>query len=599
MSPDPILGPGGASAKKLGAYEARPEQLAMAAAVAEAIAKKKSLLVEAGTGVGKSFAYLVPAIEAALADPDNRVVVSTHTISLQEQLLTKDLPFLQTVMPKPFRAALVKGRGNYLSLRRLQQALNKGATLLGEPRELQELGDLRRWAGRTRDGTRSDLAFKPSPAVWEAVQSDSGNCLGKKCKTYNDCFFYKARKQLQGAHILVVNHALFFTDLALRGLGPNSGILPKYRTVIFDEAHTVEDVAADHLGLSISRGQCDWLLRKLLHERRGAMHGLLASAGDEGTELAFRKTELAVDDFFVTVAQWRALRLKSKFGGSDMLRVRERRHAVPNRLTPGAWPELARELARIARADGVDGRADRTVRSGHANRCVALGESVQSWLGRKLPDQAYWVEGSPTQPRKMTLASAPIEVGPILREQLFDKTPTVILTKPRLWRSAAAQGGFMIISASGSAFPGQRGSALQLGGSPFDFATQVDLHLFTGNIAQIRRSRSSSAGGHCQGARITSTRTGGRAFVLFHEQLQAMQRAGAGTSSAATSPARRHRASPARSRRRPRARSSSREVPFREEGGPLRRRHVLDKASTSPATLSGNVIIPEAPVRPA
>jgi ATP-dependent DNA helicase DinG len=513
MSSDSILGPGGAIAKKLGSYETRPEQLAMAGAVAEAIARKKSLIVEAGTGVGKSFAYLVPAIEAALAHPDNRVIVSTHTISLQEQILTKDLPFLQTVMPKPFRAALVKGRGNYVSLRRLQQAISKGGSLLSEPREVQELNDLGRWAGRTRDGSRSDLSFKPQPAVWDAVQSDSGNCLGRKCKTYDSCFFYKARKGLQGAHVLVVNHALFFTDLALRSAGPNAGILPKYRIVIFDEAHTVEDVAADHLGLSISRGQCDYLLRRLLHERRGALHGLLASRGDDESVKALHNAEQAVDDFFVGIAQWRALRLKAKFGGSDMLRVREP-DIVANPLTP-ALAALSKELSRIA--EPMESMDEQIEYESAANRCVALGAEVQSWLSRQFGDQAYWIEGPPTQPRKLKLASAPIEIGPILRERLFDKTPTVILTSATLAVGTGPDGFDHIRERIG--FPPE-GAALQLG-SPFDYATQVDLHLFR-NMPDPKRPEFDAE--VIAKVRDYVTRTGGRAFVLFTSN-SAMQRA--------------------------------------------------------------------------
>jgi ATP-dependent DNA helicase DinG len=513
MSSDPILGPAGSIAKKLGNYESRPEQLAMAAAVARAIRDKKSLLVEAGTGVGKSFAYLVPAIQAALADPENRVIVSTHTISLQEQLLTKDLPFLQTVMPKPFRAALVKGRGNYVSLRRLQQAISKGGSLLSDPREVQELNDLGRWTARTRDGSRSDLSWRPQPAVWDAVQSDSGNCLGRKCKTYETCFFYKARKGLQNAHVLVVNHALFFTDLALRGLGPGAGILPKYRTVIFDEAHTVEDVAADHLGLSISRAQCDYLLRRLLHERRGALHGLLASRGDDESVKALHNAEQAVDDFFTSVAQWRALRLKAKFGGSDMLRVREP-DIVANPLTR-AFAELSKELSRIA--DPIESAEEQIEYESVANRCVALGESVHSWLSRTLGDQAYWIEGPPTQPRKLKLASAPIEVGPILRERLFDKTPTVILTSATLAVGAGPDGFDHIRQRLG--FPPD-GIALQLG-SPFDYAKQVDLHLFR-NMPDPKKPEFDAE--VAAKVRDYVTRTGGRAFVLFTSNT-AMQRA--------------------------------------------------------------------------
>src|SRR5262245_11019220 len=280
MSHRSILGPDGAIARRLPNYEPRGEQLQMADAVAAALAERGHLMVEAGTGVGKSFAYLVPAIQAACADKEYRVVVSTHTIGLQEQLIRKDIPFLQGVMPEKFTALLVKGRSNYLSKRRLKVGVERGLSLLTEQSAHEQLDDIRRWAEATTDGSRSDLDFRPLPPVWELVESDSSNCLGKKCGDYASCFYFKARANIQNAKVLVVNHALFFADLQLKALGPEVGILPKYNAVIFDEAHTLEDVAAEHLGLSITRGQCDYLLNRLYMERKGKAVGLLSIHGD-------------------------------------------------------------------------------------------------------------------------------------------------------------------------------------------------------------------------------------------------------------------------------------------------------------------------------
>src|SRR5262245_31491256 len=271
-----ILGERGAIARRLPNYEARPQQLAMADAVADAIAGRRHLIVETGTGVGKSFAYLVPAIQAALADEECRVVVSTHTISLQEQLIKKDIPFLQQVMP-PFEAALVKGRGNYLSLRRLRVARQRAGALFAATDETEHLYQLSAWAKRTQDGSKSDLDFRPLPTVWDAVESDSNNCLGRKCADFDKCFYFKARRSIFGAKVLVVNHALFFIDLALKKVG--KGLLPPYQVAILDEAHTLEDVAAEHFGLQVSRGQIEYLLNRLFHERQGNAHGLLSIRG--------------------------------------------------------------------------------------------------------------------------------------------------------------------------------------------------------------------------------------------------------------------------------------------------------------------------------
>ena len=246
LDPAAILGPDGAIARRLARYEVRDEQLRMTEAVAGAIESKTHLMVEAGTGVGKSFAYLVPAI-LAVAKPGVKVVVSTHTISLQEQLLAIDLPFLRAVMPQEFSAVLVKGRSNYVSLRRLDAASARAGATFTQPEEFDQLARLRLWAGRTGDGSKSDLDFRPAPSVWDAVLSENGNCLGKKCPRYKDCHYFKARRRMWSANILVVNHALFMSDLALRAAG--ASLLPDYQVAIFDEAHTLEAVAGEHLGL--------------------------------------------------------------------------------------------------------------------------------------------------------------------------------------------------------------------------------------------------------------------------------------------------------------------------------------------------------------
>ncbi len=213
LDPVSILGPGGNIAQRLPAYEHREEQLAMTRAVASAIEAPGHLVVEAGTGVGKSFAYLVPAIQAAVT-LKKKVVVSTHTIALQEQLLGKDIPFLRSVMSEEFSAVLVKGRSNYISLRRMNAAVQRQDSIFQRPEEFDQLATLRMWSGRTGDGSRSDLDFRPFPSVWDAVQSEDGNCLGKDCPNYKDCYFYRARRRVQNANLLIVNHALLMTDLA-------------------------------------------------------------------------------------------------------------------------------------------------------------------------------------------------------------------------------------------------------------------------------------------------------------------------------------------------------------------------------------------------
>jgi ATP-dependent DNA helicase DinG len=504
MSSEAILGPGGVIASRLPGYEVRPQQLAMAQAVERAIAQGGHLMVEAGTGVGKSFAYLVPAIQAALRNKDCRVVVSTHTISLQEQLVAKDIPFLQHVLPQSCRAVLVKGRANYLSLRRYRVARQRIGALLAEDQPIRELQKIGAWVKDTQDGTRSDLDFQPLPIVWDLVESDSSNCLGRKCPDYGDCFYFKARRAIHGAQLLIVNHALFFADLALRQFAP--GLLPDYQVVVFDEAHTLEDVAAEHLGVQVSRSGIDYLLNKLHHQRNG--RGLLAAHRSPDTVKQVDAVRFAGERFFGDIAGW------LNRGQRPNRRVRAP-FLVPDPLSE-ELTKLASCLDRIA--EGIESEEVKSEITSAGMRCRSSALSVKQWLAQELPGQVYWAEQA-ERSGNIKLASAPIEVGPAMQEQVYRKVPTVIMTSATL--SAGGKDGF-------AHFQQRLGLAdcatAQLG-SPFDHRRQVELHLF-------RRMPDPSADQagfeEASLAKIQSyvDRTGGRAFVLF-TSYQAMQRTSA------------------------------------------------------------------------
>jgi ATP-dependent DNA helicase DinG len=513
MSHASILGPDGAIARRLPNYESRPEQLAMASAVADALAEGRHLMVEAGTGVGKSFAYLVPAIQAACASKEGRVVISTHTIGLQEQLIRKDIPFLQKVMPQDFSALLVKGRGNYLSKRRLAVAQQRVYSLLTENSSVEQLNTIFEWAQETADGSRSDLDFRPLAPVWELVESDSSNCLGNKCVDYRECFYFKARKNIQNAKILIVNHSLFFADLALKAIKPDIGILPKYQAVIFDEAHTLEDVAAEHLGLSITRGQCDYLLNRLFLERRNKATGLLAFHGESADWQLVHRLRLTVNHFFNSIFDWRRQQEMKQKRTSDSMRVRE--PGIVNDTLSGEFVELSRRLDAIA--DKIDKDTEQIELESAATRCEGIAASLQAWLGQKLPEQCYWIEGSGERGDKLQLASAPIEVSKIFRERLFDRIPSVILTSATL--SVGGKHGFDFFKER-YGFPEDHAS-MQLG-SPFDFQTQAELHLFREMPDPTVNARA------FEDACIPKIqeyvlRTQGRAFVLFTSN-QTLQR---------------------------------------------------------------------------
>jgi ATP-dependent DNA helicase DinG len=514
MSIASILGPDGVIARQLPHYEPRTQQLQMADAVADAIAERRHLMAEAGTGVGKSFAYLVPAIQAAMANKECRVVISTHTISLQEQLVRKDIPFLQGAMPQPFNATLVKGRSNYLSLRRLRGAQQRVGALLVEPSAVEQLQQIGRWSRTTQDGSRSDLSFQPQPALWDLVESDSGNCLGRGCPDYAKCLYFQARKRIFGANLLVVNHALFFSDLALRRQGAN--LLPDYKVVIFDEAHTLEDVAADHLGLQIGRGAIEYLLNKLFSSR--TRRGLLAFIPSEDAMAQTELTRHAADRFFASLRVWAASQPRDNRAGtrpassSDSIRVRE-----PN-IVPDLLSEELRKLGSCldAVAETLD-EEQQIEFIAVADRARGLALGIQQWLAQALEGQVYWIDITSGRSERVDLASAPIDVGSALREQLYDKVPTVILTSATL--SAGGKSGFRH-------FQGRLGlddcPTLQLG-SPFNYREQVELHLFR-NMPDPSALPSKYEDAVLAKIPEYIDRTRGRAFVLF-TSYQMMQKA--------------------------------------------------------------------------
>ena len=450
-SPDDFLAPGGRLAARLAGWESRPQQLEMARLVAQAIAERRHAVVEAGTGVGKSLAYLVPAVLAATADQvedgsastelppadadwdddadepvgtssrrPRRVVISTHTIALQEQLVTKDIPLVAAVMPREFSAVLVKGRGNYVSLRRLGLALERAGSLFKDDEELAELRALGSWAHRSGDGSLADLPSLPTAAVWEEIESDSGNCMGRACPTYQQCFYYAARRRMHHAQVLVVNHALFFSDLALRRAG--ASLLPDYDVVVFDEAHTLESVAGDHLGVGLSSSTVDRILSKLVNER--THRGLLVHYKMHDLEPDVLRCRRAAEDFFA------AVRHAVAGSGDGPWRVRKAR-LVPDSLGDTLLG-LVRKLK--AAADGLANDAERHDFHALADRLSLVAGSVRTWLEQSEPGTVWWVEAQRTRRgrERIRLAGAPVDVGATLERELFSRVGTVVLTSATL-----------------------------------------------------------------------------------------------------------------------------------------------------------------------
>ena len=415
-----ILGPDGAIARRLGkGYEAREQQLEMAAAVNRALDAGRHLVVEAGTGVGKSFAYLVPAIDYVLKHK-KRVVISTHTISLQEQLVDKDIPLLQSVYPDEFSAVLVKGRGNYLCHRRLDQARARQNMLFETDAQREGLWQIEEWAQDTRDGSLASLPVLPDPSVWEKVNAEAGNCLGKRCGHFEKCHWQAAKRRMQSGQLLIVNHALFFSDLALKMAGAT--YLPKYDAVIFDEAHTLEDVAGQHFGIRLSESAVRYQLRSLYDRRRGA--GILSTHGASANPAIGCVLELhdAAETFFDRIALW-----QEKFGRPNG-RVHEPVD-VPNNLTP-KLNDLVKYIKEMIAKLGEDEAAVSELGS-LAMKVGGMADTVDAVMRQSMPDAVYWFEQT-GRPRRLSLHAAPIDVAEGLRTQLFEKVSRVVLTSATL-----------------------------------------------------------------------------------------------------------------------------------------------------------------------
>jgi len=289
-----LLALGGPVARRLPGFVPRPPQLELAAAIEQALADGRHLVAEAGTGTGKSFAYLLPA--AAWADRhqgQGPVVISTRTIALQEQLEHKDLPFLHAVLPFEWSSVTAIGRGNYVCLRRMHLA-RREQHLFEDLALRRELEAIVAWSVRSRDGTRFELDPPPSAAAWEEVQAEHGNCLHRACPHFEQCHWQRARRRMQTAQVLVVNHSLYLADLALRIAG--AAYLPQHRVVVFDEAHHLERVATESLGLRLGPRTVPWHLRRL-HGRRNDQ-SLLAPHGPPAARTLCEEAHLQHDAFF-------------------------------------------------------------------------------------------------------------------------------------------------------------------------------------------------------------------------------------------------------------------------------------------------------------
>lgn len=402
-------------------FEFRPQQNEMASAVAASLEKGENLCVEAPTGIGKSFAYLVPAIQFSVTQK-HPVLITTETINLQEQLIEKDIPILRKLIGTDFSAALAKGRSNYLCKRRL--AIASGGTafdLVPNTAVLSEIERISKWTDTTEDGSLSDIDFRISQQAWNSVCCEGGNCAGPKCRQFRECFYWKARREWDKADILIANHALFFTDLKIKQNEESlDSLLPVYSAVIIDEAHTLEDNAAEYLGLHLSSSSIHYFLTRLYNPENGK--GLLLRKGEKVLEL--RKLVASIIE-----------RAKTFFNLFDNILL-EHDDSLLRVLRPPAVPDmLSQELDKLASSldeYSKDEETDKDLKlelASHCERARALCEGIYQFLSMALEEHVYWIA---KENMRISLYAAPLNVSELLGQYLFSGKFPVILTSATL-----------------------------------------------------------------------------------------------------------------------------------------------------------------------
>ncbi|MEN6383808.1 MAG: helicase C-terminal domain-containing protein [Phycisphaerales bacterium] len=490
FSIEEVFGPDGKLADCFRDFENRPQQMQMARAVQESIEKKQHLAVEAGTGIGKSFAYLVCAIDAAIRQKC-KVLISTFTITLQEQLVNKDIPFLAKALGGCFSASLARGRNNFLCLRRLEFARRKQQGLFDA--SMDELLRINAWASQSKEGLFNELDFVPSTAVLNAVKSEHGNCKARKCGNFEKCFYWKNRRRLATSDIIVANHALLFSDLALRE--EDVSILPDYKYLIIDEAHNIENVAQEHFGIDLSQWRINFLLSCLYNH--STKKGLLAGTSS-GNEIELVKTcEKDAKKFFELVRKW----YESNRGNG-----RIKKNFVEDCLS-GSLRKLRLAITALAKKTEDDDELFEFNRYTDLLRVVEI--ELQSFLACSKNTDVYWVEVSEKNSRNpVTLRSAPINPGVDIKRCMFDKFESVTLTSATLSCGNSDNGGFEYFA---NRVGLEKYEQMKLG-SPFDYENQVTMY-----IESEMPLPDSPAFLEAAAEKIKKyvTQTQGRAFVLF------------------------------------------------------------------------------------
>jgi len=405
-------------------YEERLQQKEMATYTAEALINNENLCIEAPTGVGKSFAYLVPAALYSIRKKQP-VIISTETINLQEQLINKDIPIIQKLLKISFTACLAKGRGNYLCKRRLELATgeHQGEYLPGNSM-MPEIARISNWAQTTSDGSLSNLDFEPSSSTWLCVCCEGINCFGPKCKFVRQCFYWNARKQWEKANLIVANHALFLSDMKMHIADDEEmGLLPVYSAVIMDEAHQLEANAAKYLGTRISEPGIYNMLNKLFNPANA--RGLLIRPGEKTVEL--RQLVTVTFDFVKTFFN----SLRDYMSQSKEVEKRVCKPDIVEDIITGQLALLEQKLDEyINEQSDEDYKLELTAQ---LLRCREYIKAIFEFLMMRAEESVYWIENEDSAlTMSVTLNYSPLNIAEILKKNLFIKEPPVILTSATL-----------------------------------------------------------------------------------------------------------------------------------------------------------------------
>ena len=406
-----ILKNGGLISQNLSHYEQRSEQIQMAKAVEEVISRKKYLVVEAGTGVGKSLAYLVPFIYWTVQEK-KRVVISTYTKTLQEQLIKKDLPFLKKALGIDFHFALALGGENYLCLRKMEGA--RLYELLDTPGEIRELEKIFSRLPDLKEGLKLELGFEPSSRVWEKICRESEVCLNKRCPFQKRCYYLRAKIKETHSQILVVNHHLFFAHLS-----SEEKVLPPFNAVVFDEAHNLEEVATSFLGVKVSNYQVNNFLDSLFNPR--THKGFLTRINNLNTEKQVNKIRKFSESFFSN--------LQKKVGEEKKLRIKEKE------FLPCGLYNLFLELSIFLESlkERAKDEEERLEILSYLARCHKIEDNLKMILKQERDDYIYWIEVAPAKRKnKCSLCAAPVDISKELKKRVFNEVKPIILTSATL-----------------------------------------------------------------------------------------------------------------------------------------------------------------------